>query len=169
MKRVASGSHGSLTSQFRGLPVSVAAKTGTAQKSGFIQPPDEVEYIKEHLASIDGSLSWDAVEAEMRRLTELLPDIYTSENKAVRRAVINLSSYSPAKTEERMDAFKDSYRPFSWVVALAPADDPHIAVAVLLFQGNSSQNAAPIAKEVIARYMELEKEYSDYSLDTVIN
>jgi penicillin-binding protein 2 len=169
MKRVASGSNGSLRSQFAGLPVSVAAKTGTAQKSGFIQPPDEVEYIKEHLKNIDSSLEWEDVEAEMNRLMTLLPDIYTSKNKAVRRAVINLSSYSSVKTEERMDAYKDSYRPFSWVVALAPADDPHIAVAVLVFQGNSSLNAAPMAKEVIAQYMELEKEYRDYSLDTVIN
>jgi penicillin-binding protein 2 len=54
-------------------------------------------------------------------------------------------------------------------VALAPADDPHIAVAVLVFQGNSSLNAAPMAKEVIAQYMELEKVYSDYSLDTVMD
>jgi penicillin-binding protein 2 len=169
MKRVVSGSRGSLRSQFAGLPVSVAAKTGTAQKSGFIQPPDEVEYIREHLKGIDSSLTWEGVEAEMNRLMTQLPDIYTSENKAVRRAVINLSSYSSLKAEERMDAFKDSYRPFSWVVALAPAEDPHIAVAVLVFQGNSSLNAAPMAKEVIAKYMELEKQYRDYSLDTAIN
>ncbi|MDR2770832.1 MAG: hypothetical protein LBB57_02215 [Clostridiales Family XIII bacterium] len=169
MKRVVKGSHGSLYSQFVGLPVSVAAKTGTAQKSGYIQPPDEVEYIKEHLSGIDAGLEWESVETEMNRLMTQLPDIYTSKNKAVRRAVVNLSSYSSAITEERMDSFKDSYRPFSWVVALAPAEDPHIAVAVLVFQGNSSLNAAPIAKEVIARYMELEKEYRDYDLGTVID
>jgi penicillin-binding protein 2 len=169
MKRVVSASRGSLYSQFRNFPVSVAAKTGTAQKSGYIQPPDEVEYIKAHLSGIDKSLEWESVEAEMNRLTEQLPDIYTSKNKAVRRAVVNLSSYSSAMAEERMDSFKDSYRPFSWVVALAPAEDPHIAVAVLVFQGNSSLNAAPMAKEVIAKYMQLEKKYQDYSLDTVID
>jgi penicillin-binding protein 2 len=169
MKRVVSGSRGSLYGQFIGFPVSVAAKTGTAQKSGYIQPPDEVEYIREHLRGIDAGLEWERVEAEMNRLMAQLPDIYTSKNKAVRRAVINLSGYSAAMTEERMDAFKDSYRPFSWVVALAPAEDPHIAVAVLVFQGNSSLNAAPMAKEVIAKYMELDKQYRDYSLDTVID
>ncbi|MDR2132547.1 MAG: penicillin-binding protein [Clostridiales Family XIII bacterium] len=169
MKRVVSGSRGSLRSQFAGFPVSVAAKTGTAQKSGYIQPPDEVEYIKEHLNGIDAGLEWESVETEMNRLMAQLPDIYTSKNKAVRRAVVNLSAYSAAMAEERMDSFKDSYRPFSWIVALAPAEDPHIAVAVLVFQGNSSLNAAPMAKEVIAEYMELEKRYRDYSLDTVIN
>ncbi|MDR2296657.1 MAG: hypothetical protein LBD95_07660 [Clostridiales Family XIII bacterium] len=169
MKRVVSGSRGSLYSQFAGLPVSVAAKTGTAQKSGYIQPPDEVEYIKEHLSGIDAGLDWESVEAEMNRLMAQLPDIYTSKNKAVRRAVVNLSGYSAAMAEERMDAFKDSYRPFSWVVALAPAEDPHIAVAVLVFQGNSSLNAAPIAKEVIATYMALEKQYRDHNLGTTVD
>ncbi|MDR2088001.1 MAG: hypothetical protein LBP73_01450 [Clostridiales Family XIII bacterium] len=169
MKRVVSGSRGSLRSQFAGFPVAVAAKTGTAQKSGYIQPPDEVEYIKEHLKGIDAGLEWESVEAEMNRLMAQLPDIYTSKNKAVRRAVVNLSGYSAAMAEERMDSFKDSYRPFSWIVALAPAEDPHIAVAVLVFQGNSSLNAAPMAKEVIAQYMELEKQYRDYSLDTAID
>jgi penicillin-binding protein 2 len=48
---------------------------------------------------------------------------------------------------------------------MAPLDDPQIAVAVLIAQGNSSGNAAPIAKEVIAKYMELDKTYDDYSLE----
>ncbi|MDR1067849.1 MAG: hypothetical protein LBL36_01205, partial [Clostridiales Family XIII bacterium] len=34
------------------LGVSVAGKTGTAQRAGYINPPDEVEYIKEHLSGI---------------------------------------------------------------------------------------------------------------------
>jgi penicillin-binding protein 2 len=65
--------------------------------------------------------------------------------------------------------YKDSYKPYAWVVALAPADDPHIAVAVLMFQGNTSLNAAPVAREVIAKYFELEKEYKDYNLDSTFD
>jgi penicillin-binding protein 2 len=169
MKRVVKGSNGSLRTIFSGLPVAVAAKTGTAQKSGKIQPPDEVEYIREHLRSIDSSLNWEDVEAEMNRLVDEFPNIYTSKNRAVRKAVMNLSAYSSSKIEERIDAYKDSYKPFAWVVALAPADDPHIAVSVLIFQGNTSLNAAPIARDVIARYLDLEKEYEEYSLENAIN
>ncbi|MDR3295526.1 MAG: penicillin-binding protein [Clostridiales Family XIII bacterium] len=167
MKRVVSGSRGSLRSTFAGFPVSVAAKTGTAQKSGKIQPPDEVEYIQEHLKGIDATLNWEDVETEMNRLLSEYPGIYTSQSKAVRKAVTNLSSRRTI--EDDIDSFKDSYKPFAWVVALAPAEDPHIAVAVLIFQGNSSLNAAPVAKEVIAKYMNLEKEYEDYSLENVLN
>lgn len=39
-------------------------------------------------------------------------------------------------------------------VALAPADDPQIAVAVMLVQGKTSSNAAPIAREIIGKYGE---------------
>ncbi|MDR0424041.1 MAG: penicillin-binding protein [Clostridiales Family XIII bacterium] len=166
MKRVVNGSSGSLRSAFAGFPAPVAAKTGTAQKSGKIQPPDEVEYIKEHLKGIDPSLEWEGVEAEMNRLLTLYPHIYTSESRAVRKAVMNLTSYSVGQIETRIDQYKDSYKPFAWVVALAPADDPHIAVAVLIFQGDTSLNAAPIAKEVIAEYLELGKQYEDFSLET---
>jgi penicillin-binding protein 2 len=166
MKLVVSGSNGSLRSAFSGFPAPVAAKTGTAQKSGKIQPPDEVEYIREHLSGIDSGLEWEAVEAEMNRLLTLYPHIYTSKNRAVRKAVTNLTSYSIGVIEGRIDQYKDSYKPFAWVVALAPADDPHIAVAVLIFQGNTSINAAPIAKEVIAEYLQLGKDYEDFSLET---
>ncbi|MDR0570732.1 MAG: hypothetical protein LBG71_05900 [Clostridiales Family XIII bacterium] len=165
MKLVAGGSSGSLRPFFANFPVKVAAKTGTAQKSGFIQPPDEVEYVKAHLKGIDASLSWEGVEAEMNRLLATYPNIYTSKPRAVRKAVANLSSLSASLVEERLDMYKDKYKPYAWVVALAPADDPHIAVAVLIFQGNTSLNAAPVAREVIAKYFELEKEYEDYSLE----
>ncbi|GHU49858.1 penicillin-binding protein [Clostridia bacterium] len=169
MNRVVNGSGGSLRSAFSGFPVSVAAKTGTAQKSGFIQPPDEVEYIKTHLKGIDSNLSWDDVETEMNRLLVTYPNIYTSKNRAVRKAVTSLSNFSTRTIEDRIDMYKDSYKPYAWVVALAPADDPHIAVAVLMFQGNTSLNAAPVAKEVIAKYFELEKEYKDFNLESTFN
>ena len=39
-------------------------------------------------------------------------------------------------------------------MALAPADDPEIAVAVMLVQGKTSVNAAPVVREIIGRYGE---------------
>lgn len=166
MKRVVSGSKGSLKGVFSGFPVEVAGKTGTAERAGKINPPDEVAYIKQYLPRINSSLSWVAVENELKRLMKEYPDVYTSENSAVRQAVINLSNgrVTPAK----IDAYKASYDNFAWVVTLAPADNPKIAVAVLLFQGGTAGYAAPVAREVIAKYMELDKIYQDYSIDTKI-
>jgi penicillin-binding protein 2 len=71
----------------------------------------------------------------MNRLMKDYPEIYTTKNYAVRQAVINLSK--GRVTAARLDAYKADYDPFAWVVTLAPADDPKIAVAVLLFQGRN--------------------------------
>jgi len=164
MKRVAKGPAGSLRGTFLNFPVDVAAKSGTAQRAGKINPPDEVEYIKQYLPRINSSLAWEQVEAEMYRLMKQYPDIYTTKNYAVRQAVINLSGGKV--TAAKIDAFKAEYDPFAWVLAMAPADDPKIAVAVLLFQGGTAGYAAPVAREVIGKYLQLDKIYQDYSIDT---
>jgi len=166
MKLVVNGPKGSLKGPFTNFPVQVAGKTGTAQRAGKINPPDEVEYIKEHLSRINGSLSWQSVETEMTRLMKEYPDIYTTRNSAVRQAVINLSNGKV--TTAKLDAYKANYDPFAWVMTMAPADDPKIAVAVLIFQGGTAGYAAPVAREVIAKYLELDKVYNDYNIDTKI-
>ncbi|MDD4564555.1 MAG: penicillin-binding transpeptidase domain-containing protein [Eubacteriales bacterium] len=166
MKRVASGPRGSLKGVFKNFPVDVAGKTGTAERGGKVNPPDEVEYIKKNLSRINSSLRWEDVEKEMVRLLEDYPDVYKTQNYAVRQAVINLSN--GAVTETRIDAYKSEYDPFAWVVTLAPAENPKIAVGVLLFQGGTAGYAAPVAREVIAKYLQLDKIYEDYNLDTSI-
>ena len=166
MKLVATGSKGSLKAAFANFPVQVAGKTGTAERAGKINPPDEVEYIKQYLPRINSSLRWDDVERELVRLMEEYPDIYTTRNSAVRQAVINLSNGKV--TVAKLDSFKASYDPFAWVMTLAPADDPKIAVGVLLFQGGTAGYAAPVAREVIAKYLQLDKIYEDYNIDTRI-
>ena len=92
------------------------------------------------------------MQAESQRLQEKYPDFYTSETAAQRRAVINLSKNNI--TYDAIDAYKEKYDSFAWTVALAPADDPQIAVAVMLVQGKTSSNAAPIAREIIGKYGE---------------
>jgi len=166
MKRVTKGSAGSLRGTFLNFPVEVAGKSGTAQRAGKINPPDEVEYIRQYLPKINSSLTWEQVEAELYRLMKEYPDIYTTKNYAVRQAVINLSGGKV--TAAKIDAFKAEYDPFAWVLAMAPADDPKIAVAVLLFQGGTAGYAAPVAREVIGKYLQLDKIYQDFSIDTKI-
>lgn len=155
MVRVANGSGGSLSSLFRDFPVTVAAKTGTAQRSGKINPPDEEAYIREHLSAIAPDLNWSQIQAEKERLMEKYPDVYTSPHTAVRRAVINLSGGTVTAAE--IDRFKDSYDNFAWVVAMAPAEDPQIAVAVMIAQGKASANAGPVAREVMGKYFQQKK------------
>ena len=152
MVKVANGENGSLRGIFGDFPVTVAAKSGTAQRSGKINPPDEEEYIREHLGAIAPYLSWEEIQAEKERLMEEYPDIYTSRHTAVRRALINLSN--GRVTAQTIDQYKEDYDNFAWVVSMAPAEDPQIAVAVMIAQGGAAANAAPIAKEVMGTYFQ---------------
>lgn len=152
MTRVANGSAGSLTGLFSSFPVTVAAKTGTAQRAGKINPPDEELYIRNNLGGIAPSLSWDEIQREKDRLMKQYPDIYTSRHAAVRRAVMNLSGGSV--TAAKIDRYKKDYDNFAWVVALAPAEAPEIAVAVMIAQGSAASNAGPVAREIIGSYFQ---------------
>ncbi|PKM85611.1 MAG: penicillin-binding protein [Firmicutes bacterium HGW-Firmicutes-11] len=166
MRRVAHGSRGSGRAIFGNFPVQVAAKTGTAERGGKINPPDEVEYLKTNLGRINPSLTWEQVETEMERLLREYSDIYRTRNTAARQAVINLSRGRVSIAG--IDAYKSDYDNFAWFVAMAPVEDPKIAVAVLLFQGGTGGYAGPVAREIIGAYLELDKMYSDYQLNTVL-
>lgn len=164
MKLVGSGEDSSVSKIFDGLSVDVAAKTGTAERAGKINPPSEVDYIKKHLGDIAPDVSWDEVEEEMKRLMEEYPSTYSSRDTAVRRAVINLSGVSEAV----IDQYKSDYENFAWVVALAPADDPQIAVVAMVPQGATAANAAPIVKEVIGTYLKQSNDYQDLTIQNIV-
>ncbi len=55
-----------------------------------------------------------------------------------------------------LDSYKEDYKSFAWFVAFAPYENPRIAVVVLLFQGAHGGYAAPVARDIIAEYLELE-------------
>lgn len=147
---VTSHSDGSLYSIFGDFPYSVAAKTGTAQKSGHINEESEIEYLRKNLHLIASDVSWEDMIKEAQRLQKKYPDIYETQDMAVRRAVINLSRYNI--DYEDIDKYKEKYDNFAWTVALAPAQNPEIAVAVMLVQGKTSLNAAPAVREIIGKY-----------------
>ena len=148
---------GTLSGIFRNFPVDVAGKTGTAEKDGYINPVDEVSYVKSHLSSIASGVSWAEVESTMKQLMKEDPERYPTENDAVDDALIEASGNRI--TQSQIDRYKDTYDEFAWVVTMAPADDPKIAVVVMLVQGGISYNAGPVAREIIGKYLDLQKEY----------
>lgn len=162
MRRVAT--NGTLAGVFRNFSIPVAGKTGTAEKDGYINPVDEVAYVKSHLSSIAPGVSWDDVEAEMKKLMKEDPERYPNENYAVDAALIEASGNKV--TQGKIDRYKDTYDEFAWVITLAPVDDPKIAVVVMLTQGGISSNAAPVAREIIGTYFDLENKYDEVDFDT---
>ncbi|QEK12304.1 penicillin-binding protein [Crassaminicella thermophila] len=153
MEQVTQGDHGTARTIFKKFPVKVAAKTGTAQKSGKIQPKDEVEYLKKYLKWIAPYMSWHDVEKKAKEYKHK----YKNEGLAMRKAIKELSHGKI--TDTTLDRYKDDYDNFAWFVSFAPSDNPQIAVVSLIFQGGHGGYAAPVAREIIAEYLGLNKEY----------
>ncbi|MBO4991920.1 MAG: penicillin-binding protein, partial [Firmicutes bacterium] len=125
-----------------------------------------VEYIKKYLNRIAPQLTWEQVEEKMRSLKEEDPETFQSDDVAVVSAVVRLTDGKV--TRERINQYKETYDNFSWFVCAAPVDDPKIAVAVLIFQGGQGGLGAPVAREIIAQYLELDRAYEDYRVDSVL-
>ena len=153
--------NGTLASTFRGFPYEVCGKTGTAQRSGYINPKDEVKYIKDHLSLISSKVTWKQVEKKMKKLMKEDPKKYPTENDAVDKALIEASGKKLTMTE--INRFKEEYDNFAWTVTLAPYDDPKIAVVTLLIQGGVSSNAAIVNRELTGEYLTTSDK--NYSLD----
>jgi penicillin-binding protein 2 len=181
MLQVTQGPNGTAKSIFRSFPVSVGAKTGTAQNQGKIPPADEVKYFKTYLKRIDPALSQSSVDIETARiLTErneeiaqlrrsmtgaskeeaptieskisgLISQGYLTEASAMRAAIKSLSKRG--LTDAKINEFRGDYDNFAWFVAFAPYDNPQIAVAVMVPQGGHGGYAAPIAREIIGEYL----------------
>ena len=173
-------------------PISIASKTGTAEKSGKIPTENEVEYLKSHMSSYGVSLD-EAVKlaekmkkAKEKELTEerineikeelKRKDLKEEERKSLEEELkdgVNVkledtdkvnASYlrkaikelNPKITDEKIDSYKESYKSFAWAVAVAPADDPEIAVVAMIPQGESSSNAMLLIREVLGSYFDLD-------------
>lgn len=162
MRRVTKA--GTLAGLFDSVGINAAGKTGTAEVAGYIQPDDEVAYVKSHLSSIAPGVTWEQVEAEMKVLMREEPENYPTENDAVDKAVIEASG--GRITMEDVNKHKETYDEFAWTVTLAPVEDPKIAVVVMLVQGGTSANAGPVAKDIIAEYLLNEEKYAQADFTT---
>ena len=173
-------------------PISVASKTGTAEKSGKIPTENEVEYLKSHMSSYGVSLDEavklaekmkkarekelteerineikeelkrkDLKEEERKSLEEELKDgvnVKLEDTDKVNASYLRkaIKELHPKITDEKIDSYKESYKSFAWAVAVAPADDPEIAVVAMIPQGESSSNAMLLIREVLGSYFDLD-------------
>lgn len=173
-------------------PISVASKTGTAEKSGKIPTENEVEYLKSHMSSYGVSLDEavklaekmkkarekelteerineikeelkrkDLKEEERKSLEEELEDgvnVKLEDTDKVNASYLRkaIKELNPKITDEKIDSYKESYKSFAWAVAVAPADDPEIAVVAMIPQGESSSNAMLLIREVLGSYFDLD-------------
>lgn len=150
MADAAQGEEGTSRAVFGKFPVHVTAKTGTAQRSGKIQPKDEGEYLRKYLRWIAPGLGIEQVENRAKEIMRADRDRYRDEGLAMRQAIKELTNNRV--TDAKMDEFKDNYDNFAWFVSFAPYDDPQIVVVSMIFQGGAGGYASPIAREIMAEY-----------------
>ncbi len=184
MRQVVVGSRGSVKSYFRGFPLEVAGKTGTAEKDGKIPPPNEEDYILKYLKllapGIDEISLQSATDDELKSRTKKVADLYniinTTDNEQLKintqREVDNLlaqhyldrgnAMVAALKTlsgnrlsSDEINRFKEDYDNFTWFVSFAPYENPEIAVVVLIPQGGSGGYGAAIVKDIYGYYFNL--------------
>jgi penicillin-binding protein 2 len=166
MSNVTQEEGGTARAVFGKFPVKVGGKTGTAQRSGKINPKDEVEYLRKYWKWIAPSLSLADVEVKAKQLMAAHKDRYRDEGDAMRDAIKQLSNNKI--TNEQLDQFKDNYDNFAWFVSYAPIDDPQIVVVSLIFQGGHGGYASPVVREIIAEYLGLNKEAENLNLENAL-
>lgn len=184
MRRVVANSRGSANYYFRGFPMEVAAKTGTAEKENKIPTENEVNYILKYLQWIAPKIEESELEVataqELKRRTDEIVALYqitanSDDEQAVADAqsqidnLVAVGYLERAKamraalknlvgkslTDKAIDQFKEDYDNFTWFVSFAPYDQPEIAVVVLIPQGGSGGYAASIVKDIYGYYFDL--------------
>ena len=112
---------------------------------------------KEALPNKSAKTSLDLPEADYTRLIKALQNVV--ETGTGRRAQIEGHSIA-AKTGTAQVRFKGEKLTIGWFAGFAPAEDPEIALCVMIEGGNPDDNfgggltAAPIAKTVLQHYFE---------------
>ena len=130
-------------------PLYLAMFTAAIANDGVLMQP----YLLDHVVDPKGKASDYTIPtqletlmtaAEAQALTELMQGVV--ESGTARAAQTDAFSIA-AKTGTAENAAGADH---SWIVAFAPADDPQVAVAVLLEQAGSSGNAPVIAQQLLA-------------------
>lgn len=142
------------SNQFTSIDNDAFGKTGTAQRAGKINPPDEVEYVKQHLGAIAPGVSWTDVQSEIDKMKKTKKYEGFSSNDLVDKALITASNYKVTRSD--IDKFKRDYESFAWFIAASPLKNPKIATSTILVQGGISSLSITVSKDVITKYKELE-------------
>ena len=154
---------GTAKATFANFPITVGAKTGTAQKSGRMPTKDEEEYLLSHMGSFNVNTSKVlelAQKYEKDEKNKFSKEIY------IRRAIFALN---PTITYDDINRYKDTYDNFSWFVSFAPYDNPQIVVVSMIFQGGHGGYAAPIVRDIIGQYFGLKKDENNKNFDEKLN
>ncbi len=150
-------------------PLQLATATAVLANKG--------EWIMPHLIADGGDMEKEAYErlpdvtlkepANWKMMHRTMEKVIDSPHGTARALLKNLDFPIAGKTgtaqvvgieqdaEYDSEALKERQRDHAWFMAFAPVDDPQIAIAVIVENGESSgRTAAPVAQGIINRYLE---------------
>ena len=127
----------------------------------------KIEEIKEQIASKETD---DETREELKKqlkegVSEKLAETDRINAAYLRKAIKELNHKI---TDEDIDSFKETYSDFSWGVSFVPADNPEIAICVVIPQGHTGTYAVLPIRDIIGYYMGLESKTSK-SVNNVAN
>lgn len=127
----------------------------------------KIEEIKEQIASKETD---DETREELKKqlkegVSEKLAETDRINAAYLRKAIKELNHKI---TDEDIDSFKETYSDFSWAVSFVPADNPEIAICVMIPQGHTGTYAVLPMRDIIGYYMGLESKTSK-SVNNVAN
>lgn len=127
----------------------------------------KIEEIKEQIASKETD---DETREELKKqlkegVSEKLAETDRINAAYLRKAIKELNHKI---TDEDIDSFKETYSDFSWAVSFVPADNPEIAICVVIPQGHTGTYAVLPMRDIIGYYMGLESKTSK-SVNNVAN
>lgn len=96
--------------------------------------------------------------------TKFLEDIkygtllVSQKNAVLNQLPVDIGIKTGTAEVEGQNPDGSDYDTYAWMVGFAPYDNPEIAISIVLTQGDTSYNASPIMRDIIARYFDLNVE-----------
>ena len=139
-------------------------KTKVLERYNKLKSDRERELTNEKIKDLKAKINDTSIDSDKRKkyqkeleagIKVKLDDTDKVNAQYLRRAIKQLNSKI---TDEDIDKYKEDYSSFAWCVAYAPADNPKIAVACMIPQGETSSYAVLPIRETMAQYFGLIKE-----------
>ena len=130
-------------------PLDLAMLTAASANDGMMLQPDLLDHVvtasgKDQEYTVPEKLGTIMTQDEAETLTELMQGVVTS---GTAQAAQNADFTIAAKTGTAENAEGADH---SWIVAFAPAEEPQVAIAIILEQAGSGSNTVPMAQKLLA-------------------
>lgn len=148
-------------------PMQMNRAVATLTNGGYLNKLSLINKIKNHDS---GEVLFENVPENERidiKDTKYLEDIkYGTLLVAQKNAVLNqlpldIGIKTGTAEVEGLNPDGTDYDTYAWMVGFAPYDNPEISISIVLTQGDTSYNASPIMRDIIARYFDLNVEMID--------